>query len=90
MNISHSDACQILLAIRKGEFRPTAVYEVPEGEWIYSPTLSLTSPLDGVCGQSHPSPPPAALPLGQRQGTHCIGRVCGSHERSAIPRPSSV
>ena len=37
-------------------------------------TLSLTSALDGVDGQRHV---PAALPLGKRPGTHCIGGWMG-------------
>jgi len=40
------------------------------GEQTYSSTLSLTSALDGVYGKRHV---PAALPLGKRPGTHCIG-----------------
>ena len=31
----------------KTKFRPRAGHEVPEGEWGYSSTLSLTSELDG-------------------------------------------
>jgi hypothetical protein len=41
-----------------------------EGKLSYSSTLSLTSALDRVCGQRKV---PAALPLGKRPGTHCIG-----------------
>jgi hypothetical protein len=37
-------------------------------------TLSLTSVLDGVGGQRHA---PAALPLGNRPGIHCIGGWVG-------------
>jgi len=37
---------------------------------MYSFTLSLTSALDEVGGQPHG---PAALPSGERPGTHCIG-----------------
>ena len=40
----------------------------------YSSTLSLTSTLDGVDGQRHAL---AALPPGQRPGTHCIGGWVG-------------
>jgi hypothetical protein len=39
-----------------------------------SSTLSLTSALDGVGGQRHA---PAALPLGKRPGTHCVGGWVG-------------
>jgi hypothetical protein len=56
-------------------------HEGPEGEWVYSSPLSLTSALDGVSGQRHA---PVALPrvkaryilyrrLGGRQGRS--GRV---------------
>ena len=40
----------------------------------YSSILPLTSALDGVGGQRHA---PAALPLGKRPGTHCIGGLVG-------------
>ena len=40
----------------------TPGHEGPEVEKWYSSTLSLTSALDGVCGQSHA---PAALPAGK-------------------------
>jgi len=42
--------------------------------WWYSSTLSLTSELDGVGGQRHPS---TAVPPGKRPGTHCIGGWVG-------------
>ena len=45
-------------------------HDSPEGEESYSFTLSLTSALDGVGGQRQT---PAALILGRRPGTHCIG-----------------
>jgi hypothetical protein len=41
---------------------PITGHEGPEGELMYSSTLSLTSALDGVGGQRHP---PAALPPGK-------------------------
>ena len=44
----------------KVKFHPRAGHEVPEGEWSYNRTLSLTSALDGLCGQHQA---PAALPL---------------------------
>jgi hypothetical protein len=44
------------------------------GEWRYSSALSVTSMLDAVRGQRHAS---AALPLGKRPGTHCIGGWVG-------------
>jgi len=87
LNISIVMLANILLAIRKGKFRPTAVNEVPEGNNIYSPILSLTSLLEGVGGQPDPA---VAFPPREKLGVLCIDRVCGSQDRSAIPRPSSV
>ena len=46
----------------KGNFHPRTGHEGPEGEYGYSSTLSLTSALDRVGGQSHA---PAALPPGK-------------------------
>ena len=37
---------------------------------MYTSSLSLTSALIGMSGQRHA---PAALPLGKKPGTHCIG-----------------
>ena len=54
----------------KGKAHPKTGHEGPEGEWRYSCTFSLTSALYGVGGQPHAS---AALPLGERPDTHCIG-----------------
>jgi hypothetical protein len=45
----------------KGKVRLRTGYEGPEGELRYSSTLSLTSALDGVGGQSHA---PSALTPG--------------------------
>jgi hypothetical protein len=47
---------------------PKTGHEGPERDWMYRPSLSLTSTLDGVGGQRHA---PAALPP-VRPGTHCI------------------
>jgi hypothetical protein len=44
----------------KGTVLPRTGHEDPKGEEMYSSTLSLTSALGGVSGQSHAS---AALPL---------------------------
>jgi hypothetical protein len=65
-------------------FTPTAGHEGPEGE-MYSPTLSLTSALDGVGGQRHA---PAALTLGK---TRCplYRRLGGPHGRSGRVRKIS-
>jgi len=38
---------------KKGKVHPRAGREVPEGEYSYSSTLSLTSVLDGAGGQRH-------------------------------------
>jgi hypothetical protein len=46
----------------------------PREEYTYRSTLSLTSALDGVCGQHHA---PAALPPRKRPGTHWIGGWVG-------------
>jgi hypothetical protein len=54
----------------KGTVHPVTGHAGPEGEEMYSSTLSLTSALDGVGGQRHT---PAALPPGKRVGTHFIG-----------------
>jgi hypothetical protein len=43
----------------EGEVHPRTGHEGPEGEWMYSSTLPLTSALDAVGGQRHA---PAALP----------------------------
>jgi len=43
----------------KGKVHSTIDHEGPEGEWRYRSTLSLTSALDGVGGQSYA---PAAVP----------------------------
>ena len=46
----------------KGTVHPRTGHEGPEGEYIYSSTLSLTLVLDGVGGQCHT---PAILPPGK-------------------------
>ena len=52
----------------------------------YSSTLSLTSALEGVCGQPHA---PAALTLGKRRGANCIGGwVCSSASPDGCPKIS--
>jgi len=71
-------------------------HENPEWGWSYSSTLSLTSALDGVGGQSHVS---VALTPGKRPDTHCTGdwvgpradlEGCGKSRpnRDLIPGPS--
>jgi len=44
----------------KGNVLPRAGHESPEGEYLYTTTLSLTSAVDGMRGQHHAS---AAFPL---------------------------
>jgi len=46
----------------KGKVHPITGYEYTEGEWRYSPTLSLTSALEGVGVHRHA---PASLPPGK-------------------------
>jgi hypothetical protein len=58
----------------KGTVHPRTGCEGPKGEEKYSCTLSLTSLLDGVCGQCHV---PASLPPGKRLGTDCTGGRVG-------------
>ena len=62
----------MLLFKGKGKVHPRTGQEDPDGEQMYSATLSLTSVLDGVGGQRHA---PAALtpektrsPLNRRAG----------------------
>jgi hypothetical protein len=80
----------------RGKFQPRTDHEDPEGEYIYSFTLSLTSVLRGVSGQGHAS---AALPPGKTQyplyrklgGPHArSGRVRKTRfHRDSISEPSS-
>jgi hypothetical protein len=48
----------------KGTIHPRTDHEDPEGEQRYRPTLSLTSTLDGVCGQCNA--PATLLPVKTR------------------------
>ena len=57
----------------KGKILPRTGHEGPEGEQMYSFTLSLTSALDGVGGQSQA---PAALPPGKSRYP-LYRRLCG-------------
>jgi hypothetical protein len=81
----------------KGKGHPRTGHKVPDGEQRHSPTLSLTSVLDGVNGQRYAS---AALSPGKTR-YRCIGgwvgrRVgvdgCGKSRphRDSIPEPSSL
>jgi hypothetical protein len=58
----------------KGKGHPATGYESPEGEWMYSSTVSLTSTLDGVGGQHHAS---AALLPGRENRYSLCRRVAG-------------
>ena len=55
----------------KGKGHPRTAHGGPEGEHIYSSTLSSTSALDGVGGW--PTPRPDRFTPGETPGTHCIG-----------------
>jgi len=82
----------------KGKVQPRTGHEGPEGEQRYSSSLSLTSGVDGVGGQSHA---PAALKpvketryalyrrLGGLQGRPGRVRKTRPH-RDSIPGPSST
>jgi hypothetical protein len=67
--------CMTVKVKGKGKGHPITGHEDPEGSrGIASSILSLTLTLDGVCGQRNAS---AALPPGERPGTHCVGEwVC--------------
>ena len=88
--------CVFWIGNGKGKVHPTTSQEGPEGVQRYSPTLSLTSALDGVGGQRHA---PAALPPGitrfplyrRLRGPHDLSvwlRKISPH-RDTIPGPSS-
>ena len=62
----------------KGKGHPVTGHESPEGEWMYSSTLSLTSTLDGVGGQHHAS---AALSPGRETRYPLYRRVGGPQGR---------
>jgi hypothetical protein len=57
--------------ISNHKFHPGADH-CPEGEWMYRPTLSLTSALDGVVNATS-----WPLYLRERRGTHFIGGWVG-------------
>jgi hypothetical protein len=88
----------LYLQLGKGKVHPTTGHEGPEGEQMYSSTLSLTSALEvGVGGQRHV---PAALRPERRPGTHCTAGLVGPRtgldgcgkslpHRDSIPEPSS-
>ena len=80
----------------KGNVHPTTSHKVPQGEKMYSSTLSLTSVQDVV---GRPLHAPAALPR-ERTCVHCTGGWvgpmsgldrCGKsrRHRDSIPGPSS-
>jgi len=58
MSFIHHCFCK---GTREGEVHPQTGCECPEGEYRYSPTLHITSALDGVGGLCHAL---AALPMG--------------------------
>ena len=64
----------IVIFTRNVKVHSRTRHEVPEEEWRYKSTLSLTSALDGVSGQHHV---PAALPLGKIPLIYCTGDWLG-------------
>ena len=68
----------------KGKGHPTTGHKDPDGEEMYSSTLSLTSVLDGVGGQRHA---PTALPPGTRYSFY--RRLGGPQGRSGRVRKIS-
>ena len=58
----------------KGKAHPITCHTCREWKLSYSCILSLTSALDGVCGQNHA---PVALLLGKRPGNHFIRSLVG-------------
>ena len=84
------------ISVGKGKVYPRAGREGPEGEQIYSSTLSLTSALDGVGGQRHASAALLAVetwyPLYSRLGgprADADGRRKSLPHRVSIPGPSN-
>ena len=77
----------MLLYIKgKGKVHPRTGHEGPQGEQMYSSTLSSTSALDGVGGQRHV---PAALPPGKDTRYPLYRRLGGSQGRSGGVRKFS-
>jgi hypothetical protein len=68
----------IIIIIIIGKVQPRTGHEGPEGEHMYSSTLSLTSALDGVGGQCHD--PAALLPGKNRYPLY--RRLGGPQDRS--------
>ena len=72
----------------KGKVHPRTGHEGPEGEQMYSSTLSLTLTLDGA---EWSTPCPGHLIPQASPGTHCIGGWVGSRvslNRCGKSRPS--
>jgi hypothetical protein len=60
------------------KFYPRTGHESPDGKYRCSPTLSLTSGLDGAGGECYAL---AALTLGKRQANNCTGGCVGLRDR---------
>ena len=69
----------------KGKLHPRTGHETPNGEKIYSSTLSLTSALDGVGGQRYA--PAALTPRMTRYPLY--RRLGGSQDRSGWKQKTS-
>jgi hypothetical protein len=69
--IKHSSNLTVKVKVK---FTLEQATKAQRGEYRYSSTLSLTSKLDGVGGQSQA---PSTLPPRKRPGIHCIGGWVG-------------
>jgi hypothetical protein len=79
----------VLQVTGTGKFHPITCHEGPDGEYRYTPVLSLTTALNGVGGQLHV---PAALSLGMTRYPLCR-RLVKLQDRSGRVgkcRPSGV
>jgi len=82
----------------KGKCHPRTGHEDPEGQKIYSSTLSLTTALEG---DGWSASRPGRFSPRERPGTHCTGGWVGPRDsldrcgksrlhRDSIPGPSSL
>ena len=69
---SRKDGRRLNLAAQ--HVHPRTGHEGLDVEYRYSATLSLTSALDGICGQRHAT---AVIYPRERPGTHCTGGWVG-------------
>jgi hypothetical protein len=70
----------------ESKFHPRTCHEGPEGKYMYSSALSLTSALDGVGSEGHAPP---ALPPGKEARYTLYGNFGGSQGRSGLLRKIS-